>query len=166
MIRSQRIFELQQGQELNKWEALPEFGDLPGFSSVQENAPQQQKALEEVKDRVNKTKIQATRSFDLTSKASWGNFDDLKKISVRLPGGMPRISEEDRWMNDDVLGWHFLNGCNPNSIRRCKMLPKNFPVNEDMVKGFLDRGKSLISEMKVLPSNYCSFIFKNDKLMD
>ena len=53
-------------------------------------------------------------------------------------------------MNDAVFGWQFLNGCNPNTIRRCEELPTNFPVTEDLVKGFLDGGKSLNDEIKVV----------------
>ena len=47
----------------------------------------------------------------------------------------------------------FLNGVNPNVIRRCEKLPSNFPVTEEMVKTLLDRGKTLQEEMEVLLLN-------------
>ena len=59
-------------------------------------------------------------------------------------------------MDDVVFGSQFLNGCNPNFIKRCEVLPKNFPVTEEMVKDFLDRGKSLDNEMKV----YSEFLYE------
>ena len=115
--------------------------------------PHQLKDLEDVKDWSDKRKIQAAKLLGLSSlsnsKGSWNSFDDYRKIIARLPGGEPIISEQDRWMDDSLFGWQFLNGGNPNDIRRCEVLPKNFPVSEDMVKGFLDRGKSLTDEMKV-----------------
>lgn len=80
---------------------------------------------------------------------SWNNFDDFQKILNGACSGMPKIVEEDRWMTDEVFGSMFLNGCNPNIIQRCEKLPSNFPVTEDIVKSFLDRGKTLQDEMKV-----------------
>jgi len=154
VIRSRRIIELQQSQDLYGWGALPENEDLPGFfdTSLHDKMPEQLKDLEDVKDRFDRRKSQAAKILGLSSllnsKGSWYNFDDLKKILVRLPNGVPKISERDRWMDDAVFGWQFLNGCNPNPIRRCEVLPINFPVTEDMMKGFLDRGKSLTNEMK------------------
>ena len=38
---------------------------------------------------------------------------------------------------------------NPVVIERCTKLPPNFPVTTDMVKGSLNRGKTLDKEMKV-----------------
>jgi len=155
VIRSRRIIELQQSQDLYGWGALPENEDLPGFfdTSLHDKMPEQLKDLEDVKDRFDRRKSQAAKILGLSSllnsKGSWYNFDDLKKILVRLPNGVLRISERDRWMDDAVFGWQFLNGCNPNAVRRCEVLPKNFPVTEDVMKRFLDRGKSLTNELKV-----------------
>lgn len=128
---------------------------MPGFFDVSllDKIPQERNVFEEVKERFHKRKTQASKLFRLptllNTKVSWYNFDDLKKIFVRLPGGVPKISERDQWMDDVVFGSQFLNGCNPNFIKRCEVLPKNFPVTEEMVKDFLDRGKSLDREMKV-----------------
>lgn len=155
IIRSQRILELKQSQDLYRWGVLEGYEDLPGFFDVSllDKIPQERNVFEEVKERFNKRKTQASKLFRLSTllntKVSWYSFDDLKKIFVRLPGGVPKISEQDQWMDDVVFGWQFLNGCNPNFIKRCEVLPKNFPVTEEMVKDFLDRGKSLENEMKV-----------------
>ena len=155
VIRSQRILELEQSQDLYKWGVIQGFEDLPGFFDVSllEKIPQERNVFEEVKERFHKRKTQASKLFRpptlLSTKVSWYSFDDLKTIFARFPGGVPIISERDQWMDDAVFGWQFLNGCNPNSIKRCDVLPENFPVTEEMVKCFFDRGKSLDQEMKV-----------------
>lgn len=156
IIRSQRILELQQSQDVYKWETEKElYKNLPGCLAVSllDKVPQQRKAFEEVKDRFNQRKNQATKICRLSSllnvKDSWYSFDDLKEILGRLPGDLTQIYERDQWMDDTVFGWQFLNGCNPNSLRRCKVLPENFSITEEMVSGFLDRGRSLDEEIKV-----------------
>uniref|UniRef100_A0A8D3DTR6 Uncharacterized protein n=1 Tax=Scophthalmus maximus TaxID=52904 RepID=A0A8D3DTR6_SCOMX len=54
----------------------------------------------------------------------------------------------EHWQEDDFYGSQFLNGINPNVIKRCSELPPNFPVTEEMVKPFLDEGASLKREME------------------
>ena len=156
IIRSQRILELQQSQDVYKWETQQELNeDLPGCLAISllDKVPQQRKVFEELKDRFNQRKNQATKICRLSSllnaNVSWNSFDDLKEILGRLPGGLTKIFERDQWMDDTVFGWQFLNGSNPNSVRRCKVLPENFPITEEMVSGFLDRGRSLDEEIKV-----------------
>ena len=61
----------------------------------------------------------------------------------------PRYSEGDIWTEDRVFGMQFLNGVNPMMIQRCEKLPTGFPVTQDLVAGFLDRGLTLEEEMKV-----------------
>uniref|UniRef100_A0A8C4ZNC8 Arachidonate 15-lipoxygenase B-like n=1 Tax=Gadus morhua TaxID=8049 RepID=A0A8C4ZNC8_GADMO len=53
---------------------------------------------------------------------------------------------QQNWMKDSLFGYQFLNGVNPMVIRRCSVLPENFPVTDQMV--FLDGGKSLAEEMQ------------------
>ena len=48
-----------------------------------------------------------------------------------------------------MFGYQFLNGCNPCVIERCYELPINFPVTNEMVQNFLDRGRTLEEEIKV-----------------
>lgn len=53
------------------------------------------------------------------------------------------------WKEDDFFGYQFLNGTNPNAIKRCSKLPPNFPVTEEMVKPCLPNGLTLKDEMEV-----------------
>uniref|UniRef100_A0A3B4V491 Hydroperoxide isomerase ALOXE3-like n=1 Tax=Seriola dumerili TaxID=41447 RepID=A0A3B4V491_SERDU len=55
----------------------------------------------------------------------------------------------EHWKEDDFYGYQFLNGINPNVIKKCSELPPNFPVTEEMVKPFLEEDSSLEEEMEI-----------------
>uniref|UniRef100_A0A8C3TAL5 Arachidonate 5-lipoxygenase n=1 Tax=Chelydra serpentina TaxID=8475 RepID=A0A8C3TAL5_CHESE len=52
------------------------------------------------------------------------------------------------WQEDFMFGYQFLNGCNPVMIKRCRELPKKFPVTTDMVECSLERNLTLEEEIK------------------
>ena len=54
-----------------------------------------------------------------------------------------------RWEMDVEFGRQMLNGVNPVVIEKCTSLPPNFHVTNEMVKGFLNRGRTLEQEMEV-----------------
>lgn len=53
------------------------------------------------------------------------------------------------WQEDAFFASQFLNGLNPVLIRRCRSLPKNFPVTDEMVAPVLGPGTSLQAELEV-----------------
>uniref|UniRef100_A0A6Q2Z5T2 Uncharacterized protein n=1 Tax=Esox lucius TaxID=8010 RepID=A0A6Q2Z5T2_ESOLU len=61
---------------------------------------------------------------------------------------LPTEYVSEHWKEDDFFGSQFLNGTNPNVIKRCPMLPPNFPVKDEMVKPFLEAGSSLEIEIQ------------------
>lgn len=115
--------------------------------------PRDSQFSKEAKSTIKEDKHKATVDIGLaylsTLFDNWDDFDDFQKILNRAYGGVPKIVQDDRWMTDEVFTSMFLNGCNPNTIQRCDKLPSNFPVTDDMVKSFLDRGKTLQEEIKV-----------------
>ena len=60
---------------------------------------------------------------------------------------MPKAAEH--WDKDCFYGFQFLNGCNPESIKRCTKLPSNFPVTQELVGNLLDEGDTLMEAMEV-----------------
>ena len=115
--------------------------------------PRDSQFSNEAKRAIKKEKHAVTVNIGLaylsTLFDSWDCFDDFQKILKRAYDGVPKIVQDDRWMTDEVFASMFLNGCNPNTIQRCEKLPSNFPVTDDMVKSFLDRGKTLEEEIEV-----------------
>ncbi|XP_020618720.1 allene oxide synthase-lipoxygenase protein-like isoform X2 [Orbicella faveolata] len=153
-VKNQRILELKQRQESYKWGDQEVFKHLPGYLQAVKHSdiPRDSQFSKEAKSTIKEDKHKATVDIGLaylsTLFDSWDDFDDFQKILNRVYDGVPKIVQDDRWMTDEVFASMFLNGCNPNTIQRCDKLPSNFPVTDDMVKSFLDRGKTLEEEIK------------------
>ena len=62
-------------------------------------------------------------------------------------GEVPQAAEY--WKDDRFFGSQFLNGSNPDSLKRCTELPSNFPVTQELVGNLLDSGDTLESALAV-----------------
>uniref|UniRef100_A0A3B4V2F7 Hydroperoxide isomerase ALOXE3-like n=1 Tax=Seriola dumerili TaxID=41447 RepID=A0A3B4V2F7_SERDU len=80
-----------------------------------------------------------------TEMIMWINILDI--LSYLPIAFLPEYVTE-HWKEDDFYGYQFLNGINPNVIKKCSELPPNFPVTEEMVKPFLEEDSSLEEEME------------------
>ena len=79
---------------------------------------------------------------------SWNCLDDFRQLITPIMGSdLPQASEY--WRDDVWFGAQFLNGSNPEVIRKCKQLPSKFPVKNEMVAKLLDRGYDLNRAMQV-----------------
>ena len=154
-VKNQRILELKQRQERYKWGNQEVFKHLPGYlqavkhSDIPRDSQFSNEARRTIEEDKHKASVDIGLAYLATLFESWDDFDDFQKILKRAYGGVPKIVQDNRWMTDEVFASMFLNGCNPNTIQRCEKLPSNFPVTDDMVKSFLDRGKTLEEEIKV-----------------
>uniref|UniRef100_A0A673A8P5 Hydroperoxide isomerase ALOXE3-like n=1 Tax=Sphaeramia orbicularis TaxID=375764 RepID=A0A673A8P5_9TELE len=81
------------------------------------------------------------------SMEKWDNIEDIKKIFYFKRTAISDYVTE-HWMDDDFYGYQFLNAINPNVIKRCSELPPNFPVTNEMVQPFLEKGSSLKKEIE------------------
>lgn len=51
------------------------------------------------------------------------------------------------WEDDEEFARQLVGGCSPNRLKKCRSLPANLPVSDDMVKNSLDAGKDLKVEI-------------------
>ena len=56
-------------------------------------------------------------------------------------GSVPPAAEA--WQDDIFYGAHYMNGCNPDTIKRCTGIPSKFPVTQELVGNLLDDGDTL-----------------------
>ena len=156
VVKVERIFELQDRKAKYRWDQLP---NLPGFvyAPKYDRIPRDSQFSDAASRAFNRGRVSGGINLGIswlhTIFESWDNFDCFKKLFTGWAGDVPEIAENDIWMNDSVFGYQFLNGCNPCVIERCYELPENFPVTNDMVQSFLDRGLTLTEEIKV--SYFC-----------
>lgn len=79
------------------------------------------------------------------------NLHDYEKMATTLFRPEIPVHEAARWVTDVEFGRQMLNGVNPVVIEKCTTLPlANFPVNDEMVKGSLNRGLTLKQEVEVI----------------
>ncbi|KAM9840256.1 hydroperoxide isomerase ALOXE3-like [Aulostomus maculatus] len=98
-------------------------------------------------DRVKKmTGIELLIKGLIGTTENWENIEDTKNIFWFKKTNISEYVAE-HWKDDDFYAYQFLNGINPNLIKRCSELPPNFPVTDDMLKPFLKNGCCLQWEM-------------------
>ncbi|XP_037112731.1 arachidonate 12-lipoxygenase, 12R-type-like [Syngnathus acus] len=76
---------------------------------------------------------------------NWKDLDDINDV-FRNKGTPLSDYVQEHWTEDWLFAYQFLNGLNPTLIRRCKTLPENFPVTDDMV--VIPDGSNLSNELK------------------
>ncbi|XP_077428046.1 polyunsaturated fatty acid lipoxygenase ALOX15B-like [Vanacampus margaritifer] len=79
------------------------------------------------------------------SKKNWNSLDAMKHVFCDKHTTLSDYVQ-NHWMDDGLFAYQFLNGVHPTLIQRCKTLPKNFPVTDDMV--FIPGGSNLSNELK------------------
>ncbi|KAM9819931.1 polyunsaturated fatty acid lipoxygenase ALOX15B-like isoform 3-T3 [Syngnathus typhle] len=76
---------------------------------------------------------------------NWKTLDDINDVFRNKDTPLSDYVQ-DHWAEDWLFAYQFLNGVNPTLIRRCKTLPENFPVTDDMV--FIPDGSNLLNELE------------------
>lgn len=83
----------------------------------------------------------------LESKRPWKNLDEIQRSCV-FPKSPVSEYVFEHWQEDAFFASQFLNGPNPVLIRRCRCIPKNFPVTDAMVAPVLGTETSLQAELQ------------------
>ncbi|XP_019717373.1 arachidonate 12-lipoxygenase, 12R-type-like isoform X1 [Hippocampus comes] len=76
---------------------------------------------------------------------NWTSLDDINDVFRNKDTPLSDYVQQ-HWKEDDFFAYQYLNGPHPTLIRRCKTLPGNFPVTDDMV--FIPNGSNLSNELK------------------
>ncbi|XP_072360849.1 polyunsaturated fatty acid 5-lipoxygenase-like isoform X2 [Scyliorhinus torazame] len=80
------------------------------------------------------------KKFTCMFQDSWTSTEDFNQIFQDVES-KASVFVKDHWKEDWFFGYQFLNGCNPVLVRKCEMIPKNFPVTDAMVQASLGKSK-------------------------
>ena len=155
-MRNHRALELQKRREDYKWGNQPGLKDLPGFIDApqHDDIPKDSQFSDEATRSFYRGSLRGAANLGLcylyTLWGSWDDFDHFKKLFTGWVSDVPKIAQDNRWMDDTMFGYQYLNGCHPVVITRCEEMPSNFPVTDDLVETFLDRRMTLTEEIEVL----------------
>ena len=147
----QRKTQLKQRQKQYKWQTFPDTGLPSGIDDTNKKELPRDEEFDRVKN-VDFTKDAIEGATKIAIKGAMISLDHLynyEELAQALGKADPAVFDASRWTSDVEFGRQMLNGVNPVVIQKCEALPANFPVSEEMVKGFLCRGLSLSEEMKV-----------------
>ncbi|XP_044106537.1 polyunsaturated fatty acid lipoxygenase ALOX15B isoform X3 [Neovison vison] len=83
----------------------------------------------------------------LDRKGLWKSLSEMRMmLNFRMTPAAEYVVKH--WQEDAFFASQFLNGLNPVLIHRCRHLPENFPVTNDMVAPMLGPGTSLQAELE------------------
>ncbi|CAB4015667.1 allene oxide synthase-lipoxygenase -like, partial [Paramuricea clavata] len=153
-IAEQRKKEVGENRKVYKWGTDARYTqDLPGF--VEAKGPQSLPKDVRFTDEATLS-LFGVGLIDFENHGlgyiygdwkSWDSLEDFRKlITPAIHSGLPHAAEY--WRDDVWFGAQFLNGSNPEVIRKCKKLPDNFPVKNITVDKLLDRGYNLKTAIK------------------
>ncbi|KAL2765795.1 polyunsaturated fatty acid lipoxygenase ALOX15B isoform b [Daubentonia madagascariensis] len=151
VLQQQRQEELQARQEMYQWKTY-----LPGWPHCLDEVTVKDLDLN-IKYSTAKNTNFYLRGYSaftelkikglLDRKGLWRSLKEMRRIfSFRTTPAAEYVFEH--WREDAFFASQFLNGLNPVLIRRCRYLPKNFPVTDAMVAPVLGPGTSLQAELE------------------
>ena len=160
-IAEQRKKEVSENRNAYKWGTDARYTqDLPGFVEAKDpqSLPKDVRFTDEATSSlfraglIDFTNLGLSHIFDICD--SWDSLEDFRNlITPAFDCGLPHAAES--WRDDVWFGAQFLNGSNPEVIRKCKKLPVNFPVKNKTVDKLLDRGYNLNKAIKVMICYEC-----------
>ena len=155
-IAEQRKKEVSENRKVYKWGTDARYTqDLPGFVEAKDphSLPKDVQFTDEAMFSLFAAEAEGFANLLLNDIfgifESWDSLEDFRNlITCAIPGGLPIAAEY--WRDDAWFGAQFLNGSNPDVIKKCKKLPDNFPVKNETVDKLLDRGYNLNNAIKVI----------------
>ncbi|XP_015272375.1 PREDICTED: arachidonate 15-lipoxygenase B-like [Gekko japonicus] len=150
-LSDHRKKELEERRESYKWKeyapGMPHCLDVSSTRELETNSRFSFTKCYFLFSRLTVTAVEQRLKGYSTSKKSWESLDAIKKVfSFKRDDMIEYIIEH--WKEDAFFGYQFLNGLNPNFIRKCTEIPPNFPVTEAMVASSLGKGTTLMEELE------------------
>ncbi|KAM4796290.1 polyunsaturated fatty acid lipoxygenase ALOX15B [Rhinophrynus dorsalis] len=147
LIKGQRKKELEEKKKSHRWKTYapgcPRCIDADNVFDLSYNDQYTTKKIVNFGFTLLATGFEAKIKTFLFVNDSWRNLEDIKKVFF-----FKRTDNSDlvaqMWKEDSFFGYQFLNGINPVMIQKCFKIPKNFPVDDDMVSSYL--GKSSLHD--------------------
>ena len=147
ILLQQRASQLVQRREVYNWSKDEVRGIPSGIDDTVAKLPadQQFRAVKNINFTTDGLKILGT----LKIASFFVNCDDLHgyEVLARKLGGERQLYEAGRWTSDVKFGRQMMNGISPIIIERCRAVPPNFHVTNEMVQPFMSL--SIEEEMKV-----------------
>ncbi|XP_023579099.1 arachidonate 15-lipoxygenase B isoform X2 [Octodon degus] len=151
VLERQRQEELQAKQKMYWWKTY-----LPGWPHCLDEETVKDLDLNVKYPVVKKTKFSLKLGSGVAELKLKGLLDrtglwrSLREMKRMLNFRSSPVGEYvyKHWQEDSFFASQFLNGLNPVLIRRCRLLPKNFPVTDAMVAPMLGPGNSLQAELE------------------
>ncbi|XP_077073636.1 polyunsaturated fatty acid 5-lipoxygenase-like [Siphateles boraxobius] len=152
LLKEHRRTELESRQQLFRWKEWQ-----PGFPmSIDANSGNElpldvqfeaEKAVDFYVNFIKAIENIGLNKLKSLFQHSWTDIADFQEIFLIIKNPVSEYVME-KWNEDFMFGYQFLNGCNPVMISKCMNLPDEFAVTQEMVKGSLDRGLTLQEELK------------------
>ncbi|XP_065273391.1 hydroperoxide isomerase ALOXE3-like [Emys orbicularis] len=151
LLLQHRQEELKARQEAYRWKVYnpqwPRCLDVASVDELDFNYKYSQTKTTIFMLRAIKTELELKlKGFSLCT-GSWEKLEDIRKI-FWCNKNLTSEYVSEHWQEDSFFGYQFLNGVNPVVIRKCTVLPENFPLTEEMVVGSLGEGTTLRDELK------------------
>ena len=150
ILLTQRRNQLEKRKGEYVWKTWSEVGLPSSIDDTHSSLPQDER-FERVKF-VDFSKEAIEGGAKIVFQSAFLKIEELhnyERMATAL--GTPEVGVHNaaRWTTDVEFGRQILNGVNPVVIERCTKLPSNFPVTNNMVKRFLNRGLTLEQEIEV-----------------
>ncbi|XP_018080864.1 polyunsaturated fatty acid 5-lipoxygenase isoform X2 [Xenopus laevis] len=152
LLKQHRRKELQERQKLYRWKewhpGFPLSIDAHSYHDLPHDIQfDSEKGVDFILNYTKAMENLFVNSFMHMFQSSWNDFADFEKIFVRISNTISEYVMQ-HWQEDFMFGYQFLNGCNPVMITKCKQIPANFPVTNEMVECSLERNLTLEQEIE------------------
>ena len=138
-----------------KWLLFPDLGVPSGIDDGVFNIPADEqfsavKNIDFARDALHAATTLGIRESIITVDSLYDFITLTKSLKDHDLTVFDKLYEGSRWVTDVEFGRQMLNGVNPVVIRKCTILPANFPVTNEMVQQLFTRAATPVIEKMTL----------------